>query len=119
MGHAGDGVLMVSLGTGEQGSSLDFEEAGEWGAVEWAPHLIGMVLDGSNVSVDYQLRQILQKDAPPEAYFRFQVTLDAATGGIDDAGAANLKHLTDLTQAYLSRPEIQAALTDLCAQLTA
>jgi patatin-like phospholipase/acyl hydrolase len=119
MGKAGGGVLMVSLGTGEQGSSLDYEEAREWGAVEWGVRLIPMVLDGSNAIVDDQLRQLLQTEAPPQMYFRFQVTLDGATGGIDDASAANLKHLTDLTQAYLSQPESQAALSDLCAQLTA
>jgi patatin-like phospholipase/acyl hydrolase len=119
MGQSGGEVLMVSLGTGEQGWSLDYEKAREWGAVEWAGNLIGMVLDGSNVTVDYQLRQILQTNAPPQRYFRFQVTLEGATGGIDDASAANLAHLSDLTQAYLNQVETQASLTDLCAQLTA
>jgi len=119
MGRAGDGVLMVSLGTGQSGWSLDFEKASEWGAVEWAGPLIGMVLDGSNFTVDYQLRQILQTDAPPQMYYRFQVTLDGAAGGIDDASAANLNHLTELTQAYLKDPATQASLTELCAQLTA
>ncbi len=119
MGRAGGGVLMVSLGTGQQGWSLDYEEAREWGSVEWASPLIGMVLDGSNFTVDYQLRQILQTDAPPQMYYRFQVTLDGATGGIDDASDANLNHLTDQTQAYLKDPATQASLTELCAQLTA
>jgi len=119
MGRAGGGVLMVTLGTGQQGWSLDYEEACEWGSVEWAGPLIGMVLDGSNFTVDYQLRQILQTDAPPQMYYRFQVTLDGATGGIDDASDANLNHLTDLTQAYLKDPATQASLTELCAQLTA
>jgi predicted acylesterase/phospholipase RssA len=119
MGKAGDGVLMVSLGTGTQGWSLDFEKAGDWGALEWASPLIGMVLDGSNITVDYQLRQILQTDAPPQLYYRFQVMLDGSTGGIDDASARNLNHLSDLTQSYLSQPETQTSLTALCEQLTA
>lgn len=119
MGRAADGVLMVSLGTGEQGWSLNFEEATEWGAVEWAAPLIGMTLDGSNYTVDYQLRQLLQTEAPPQMYYRFQLTLDGATGGIDDASDANLNHLSDLTQAYLKDPATQASLTALCAQLTA
>ncbi len=119
MGQAGGGVLMVSLGTGEQGSSLNYEEACEWGAVEWAGPLIGTVMDGSNVTVDYQLRQILQTAAPPQMYYRFQVTLDGATGGIDDASAANLQHLSDLTQAYLTQPSTHDSLSALCDQLTA
>ncbi|MCA1647770.1 MAG: patatin-like phospholipase family protein [Chloroflexi bacterium] len=119
MGQAEGGVLMVSLGTGEQGWSLSFADATQWGAVEWAPKLIGMVLDGSNITVDYQLRQILQTDAPPQMYYRFQVTLDGGTGGIDDASAGNLAHLTKLTQAYLAQADTQASLTQLCDQLTA
>jgi uncharacterized protein len=119
MNTAGGGVLMVSIGTGEQGWSLNYAQACQWGAVEWAPNLIGMVMDGSNVTVDYQLRQILQTDTPTQMYYRFQVTLDGATGGIDDATDANIKHLTDLTQAYLSQPDTQASLSQLCDQLTA
>jgi hypothetical protein len=119
VGATAGSVLMVSLGTGTQGWSLNFQQASQWGAVEWAPNLIGMVLDGSNVTVDYQLRQIVQTDTPPQMYYRFQVMLDGATGGIDDARAANLTHLTAQTQAYLSQPDTQASLSQLCEQLTA
>ena len=118
LGAVAGSVLMVSLGTGGQGWSLNFAQASQWGAVEWAPNLIGMVMDGSNVTVDYQLRQIVQTDAPPQMYYRFQVTLDGATGGIDDASDANLKHLTDQTQAYLAQPDTQDSLSQLCDQLT-
>jgi uncharacterized protein len=119
MGAAAGAVLIVSLGTGTQGWSLDFAKATNWGAVEWAPNLIGMVLDGSNITVDYQLRQIVQTDAPPQMYYRFQVTLDWVTGGIDDASDANLKHLSEQTQAYLNQPDTQDSLSQLCEQLTA
>lgn len=119
MGHGGSGVVLVSLGTGQQGWSIDYDKATNWGALEWAGPLIGMVFDGSNFTVDYQLRQILQTAAPPQAYFRFQVTLDGATGGIDDAGPENLKHLTDLTLAYLNEQSTRDSLDDLCSQLTA
>lgn len=119
MGAAAGQILIVSLGTGTQGWSLDFAKASKWGAVEWAPNLIGMVMDGSNVTVDYQLRQIVQTDAPPQMYYRFQVTLDSGTGGIDDATSANLNHLTELTQAYLNQPDTQDSLNTLCEQLTA
>ncbi|HLZ29075.1 MAG TPA: patatin-like phospholipase family protein [Chloroflexota bacterium] len=118
LGAAAGSILIVSLGTGEQGWSLDYAQASQWGAVEWAPNLIGMVMDGSNITVDYQLRQIVQTAVPPQMYYRFQVTLDGSTGGIDDASDANLKHLTDQTQAYLNQPDVQDSLSQLCAQLT-
>jgi patatin-like phospholipase/acyl hydrolase len=119
IGGAAGQILMVSLGTGTQGWSLNFAQASKWGAVEWAPKLIGMVLDGSNVTVDYQLRQIIQTDTPPQMYYRFQVTIDGATGSIDDASDANIKHLSEQTQTYLAQPETQAYLSQLCDQLTA
>jgi hypothetical protein len=52
-------------------------------------------------------------------YYRFQVTLDGATGGIDDASSVNLNHLTELTQTYLNHPDTQQSLSTLCEQLTA
>jgi hypothetical protein len=78
-----------------------------------------MVLDGSNVTVDYQLRQILQTDVPPQMYYRFDVPLDGNVGGIDDARQVNLTHLTELTQTYLHQQDVQDYLSQLCSQLTA
>src|ERR1700730_10098034 len=103
MGKTADDVMVVSLGTGEFRRPIKYSNAVNWGQLEWAQPIIGMVLQGSNSTVDYQLRQLLQYDGPEQSYFRFQVEFGQDTA-IDDASNANLKYLMDLARAYLSEP---------------
>jgi len=118
MGKAADDVLLVSLGTGEFRRPIKYSDAVNWGQLEWAQPIIGIVLQGSNSTVDYQLQQLLEDAGPQQSYFRFQVEFGQDTN-IDDAGDANLKYLMDLARAYISQPDTAETLTRLCALLTA
>jgi len=80
--------LIVSLGTGQLTRPIPFEEAKDWGKVQWALPILSVVFDGVSAAVDYQLRQILG-----EQFFRFQTTLDTANDDMDDASPANLAAL--------------------------
>ena len=51
---------MVSLGTGEFRRPIKYDDAVNWGQLEWAQPIIGIVLQGSNSTVDYQLQQLLR-----------------------------------------------------------
>jgi uncharacterized protein len=118
MGHAADGVLMVSLGTGEFRRPIKYKDASKWGQLEWAQPIINIVLQGSNSTVDYQLQQLLEYEGPERSYFRFQVEFGQDTS-IDDASDANLKYLMDLTRAYLAEPDTRDTIKRLCELLTA
>jgi patatin-like phospholipase/acyl hydrolase len=119
MGKATDGgVLMVSLGTGEFRRPIKYADARNWGQLEWAQPIINIVLQGSNSTVDYQLKQLLQYEGPQQSYFRFQVQFGQDTS-IDDASDSNLKYLMDLTRAYLNEPDTQETIKRLCELLTA
>lgn len=57
-------VVLLSLGTGHNPHYLAVED-GDWGLVQWAPHLVSLMLEGGSGLVDYQCRQLLG-----ERYFR-------------------------------------------------
>jgi patatin-like phospholipase/acyl hydrolase len=118
MGKTADGVLMVSLGTGQFRRPIKYADAVNWGQLEWAQPIINIVLQGSNATVDYQLQQLLQDDGPQQSYFRFQVDFGQNTS-IDDASDSNLKYLMDLARAYLSQSDTQDTIGRLCTLLTA
>lgn len=80
--------VVVSLGTGQLTRRIPFDDAKEWGKVQWALPILSVVFDGVSDAVDYQLRQILD-----ERFFRFQTTLDTANDDMDDASPANLAAL--------------------------
>jgi patatin-like phospholipase/acyl hydrolase len=53
-----DEVVLFSLGTGHNPRYLEPQD-GDWGLVQWAPHLINLMLEGGAGLADYQCRQIL------------------------------------------------------------
>lgn len=113
----GAGVLMVSLGTGELRHPIQYREARKWGQVEWARPVLDIALQGSSATVDYQLQQLLATEGADQAYFRFQLSLTQDATEMDDARDANVKHLIDLAQDYLGRPDTRDALDEVCARL--
>lgn len=101
--------LIVSLGTGQLTRAIPFEDAKDWGKVQWALPILSVVFDGVSDAVDYQLRQILG-----EQFFRFQATLDTANDDMDDASPANLAALKTEANRIL---ETQEADLDRVCQL--
>lgn len=53
-----DDLIMLSLGTGLNPRYLTSED-GDWGLLQWAPHLISLMLEGSVTAAHYQAKQIL------------------------------------------------------------
>jgi patatin-like phospholipase/acyl hydrolase len=117
MGHPD--VLVVSIGTGELRHPIQYADARKWGQVEWVRPILDILMQGSSATVDYQLQQVLRTGGTDQTYYRFQLALTADATEMDDARDQNVKHLMDITDDYLSRPETQDALDELCTQLTA
>ena len=82
-------VVLLSLGTGQVTRSRGFADVDDWGLVEWARPILGVVFDGISDAVDYQLRHVLGD----ERYWRLQVELTQASDDLDDATPENLRAL--------------------------
>src|SRR3954465_6802597 len=88
-GRAAEIDLVVSLGTGAHTRPLRFEDARNWGQLEWARPLVDVVFDGLAQTVDFELGQLLG----PERYVRLETRLTEASDDLDDAGDRNLEAL--------------------------
>jgi patatin-like phospholipase/acyl hydrolase len=62
-------IRLLSVGTGNNPAFLN-PSTDEWGLVQWAPHLITLMLDGSGGLADYQCAQVLGRH-----YFRLNSLL--------------------------------------------
>ena len=90
-------VVLLSLGTGHNPRFLSAQD-GDWGLVQWAPHLVNLMLEGSSRLVDYQCRQILD-----ERYLRLNPLLPwpIPMDGVKHIGALKrVARQADLTQAH-------------------
>ncbi len=98
-GHRPEDIRLVSIGTGQTGDRLCYQDACKWGAAQWARPFINIALDSVSAAVDYQLRHVLRHDAgQPKRYWRFQTTLAPANEGMDNACPQNLRELRLLAE---------------------
>ena len=91
-----DDIRLLSVGTGASPQFLTARNV-SWGVVEWAPHLVGLLMEGSNGLGDYQCRQVLGGN-----YFRLNPTLPEVIGLDDVSRVRQMRELAnsaDLTAA--------------------
>jgi len=104
-------IFMVSLGTGERTHSISYNDAKDWGLVNWAKPILGIVFDGISDTVDYQLRQLLHSDR----YYRIQASLaQLGKDNMDDASAENIHELKLLGQSIIEEWQRNGKLARLC-----
>jgi uncharacterized protein len=105
-----DDTVVVSLGTGELTRRIRYDDAKDWGLIEWARPVIDIVFDGSSDVVDYQLGQLLGGGR----LFRLQTELVNASDDLDDADPDNIRALRlegeELIQASSHRIDEAVAL---------
>lgn len=103
--------LVVSLGTGVQAQNRSCAEICNWGIIEWAVPIIGVMLNSSSETVNYQMRAL----NGIRNYTRFQVQLDDDATGMDDASEENMRNLEKL--AIKAVRQYSAAIDRLCRDL--
>jgi uncharacterized protein len=108
-----DGLVVLSIGTGQTTRPISAHSATTWGAVEWAIPIIDVLFDGSADSVHYIADQLLANGH----YIRLQAPLLRGYDDFDNVDATNLLGLRKTAEDYLARPETQAALDGLVAVL--
>jgi hypothetical protein len=106
--------LVVSLGTGEMTNPILYKDAKDWGKAEWALPILSVVFDGVADAVNYQMRQILNRE-DTQRFFRFQTRLDRASDDIDDASPANITAMKQEAEQILMLQKDD--LEQICAQL--
>ena len=107
-----DEVYLVSLGTGSLNRPIPYDQAREWGKLQWAQPILNVVFDGVSSTTDYQLRQILSSSA----YVRVETDLDIASDNLDDVTPENLRNLQ--LQAEKLITDRAADIAAICAELT-
>lgn len=92
-----DDLVLLSIGTGISPRYLPQEDA-DWGLAQWAPHLVGLMLEGGAGLADYQSRQILS-----QRYMRINPVLPVP---IDLDGVDQIPLLQDIANQVDIQPTL-------------
>ncbi len=109
-------ILVTSLGTGALTRRFPYEQAVNWGKLQWLQPLINLFLDGASEVANYQLKQLLP-DAQniDKQYYRFQKELTEANDDLDDTTEKNIELLEKAARSIIQ--EKDGELDKLCEQL--
>lgn len=108
-------ILIVSLGTGELVRRFEYNQAKNWGKLEWINPIISIMFQGVSITIDYQVRQMMQAFGLQKNYYRLQTPLDLGNDDMDDASQDNIDALLDEANQILSSDEDK--ISELCAKL--
>lgn len=103
--------LVISLGTGVQEHHRSCPQIDGWGIADWAVPIIGVLLNSSSETVNYQMKTLVGG----ENYARFQVKLEADAAEMDDAGDENIKRLEAIAREAVRQDS--AKIDRLCSRL--
>jgi uncharacterized protein len=104
-------MLVVSLGTGSLMRKYHYNQAENWGLLNWLEPLINILMDGQSESVSTQLEQLLDC----RQYYRFQEWLTKAKDDMDDATPGNMALLQEQATEIIKNRD--ADLDNLCNDL--
>ena len=109
---------MTSIGTGSLTRKFPYNEAVNWGKLQWILPLINIFLDGASEVANYQLRQLLP-DAQNlhKQYYRFQKELTEANDDLDDTTEENMELLEKAANTIIT--DQSREFDKLCEQLLA
>ena len=84
----GEEIKVISLGTGELTRKIAYDDAKDWGKLEWMLPALSCIFDGVSDTADYQLRHLLEDN-----FIRLQTKLENASDDMDDVSETNIKAL--------------------------
>ncbi len=90
-------MVILSLGTGCVRNAYDFNEAKNWGAVQWIKPIIDIMMSGVADVVDYQIKQMYSAVKAPQQYLRINTEMPIdVSPDMDNASQQNLLALKAL-----------------------
>ncbi len=88
-------MFIVSIGTGAEKRSLNYDVAKGWGALGWIFPVLDIVMSGAVDTVDFQLQQIFESVDCAHNYIRINPELKDAKPEMDNASSQNIEALRE------------------------
>jgi patatin-like phospholipase/acyl hydrolase len=108
-GYSPKDISVLSIGTGDRTRIIPYEKARNWGLLEWAQPIVGVLFDASSDIYEYISKHIVN-----EQLVRLQFKLDKYLTGktlsddLDDASEENITNLLEAADVYMNLPEVKA-----------
>jgi patatin-like phospholipase/acyl hydrolase len=100
-------IVTVSVGNAKNTKSYSYQKAKFWGLFQWALPMFDILMDGSEQTVDYQLRRLYKSINQPQDYMRFILHTDEYVPKMDECSTEAIKRFQDLGNRLADREKSQ------------
>lgn len=77
-------TMLLSVGNVNNHKSYPYNDVKRWGLLQWAVPILDILMDGSEQTVDYQLRRLYKSVNRPQSYYRMQWVSSDEVPGMDN-----------------------------------
>ena len=102
-------IFVVSIGTGKLTRRIPYEEARDWGKVEWILPGFSCIFDGVSDAADYHMNRFVDMGN----YIRLQAPLNKADDDMDNASAGNIKNLRSVACNLIGSADFKSIIKRL------
>lgn len=95
-------MFLISLGTGNVKKPYFYEDAKDWGSIQWIKPVIDMMMTSNAETVDFALKQIFSTCDNPNDYIRLMPELLGVNSEMDDASSKNIDALLQLGDKFVA-----------------
>ncbi len=112
-------MMIVSIGTGSNAESYDYEKTKDWGAASWIKPIIEIMMSGNSQTVHHHLHKIFGTldDKDKSDYHRLEPKVVNAKPDMDNASEENMQKLKEDALSYLSQSAIDDELDRIAEKL--
>lgn len=105
LGHKLEEISVLSIGTGENTTSYQFQEIVEWGLSEWAVRLFSVLMN-AQARTDYLVSEQITGISNAKGFLRLQFKLTGVSQAIDDARPENIQQLIQASESFLNQQKV-------------
>ena len=110
-------VVIASFGQARRDHGLHYDKVLGWGRVNWVSPIFELMCDAGAVSVNAQLRRLIEHTDARPRFFRFDALIDQPkVTTLDDLSSENLRKVSAASRELLHRES--AKFDRLCRRLT-
>jgi patatin-like phospholipase/acyl hydrolase len=112
-------MLLISIGTGSESKSYNYNKVKDWGAINWIKPIIEIMMSANSKTVDYHLHQIYGtlKAKDQTDYYRLEPKVITANSEMDDGSVANISKLRKDGISFVSKNDINQELDAIAEKL--
>lgn len=95
-------IVLISIGTGSENKPYKYEDAKDWGAINWLFPTLDILMSGNSETVHYELDQLFKSQNCSDCYHRLSPSIGTAENEMDNASQKNMIALQGAGKTFVS-----------------